>query len=416
MKPNTDADVIIIGSGLVGLSLAAALLQGGLRVILLDSSDTPQAQPVALNDPTVDQRVYAISRASENIFRALPHQQHTRVWDAMQAQRVSPYQDMHVWENRAAIHFSCTDIHEENLGHIIEQQVMLAVLQQAVQTDGVQRVCSAQLHSFSVQKNCVQVALHDGRTFTAAVLVGADGAQSQVREQAGIRWDSQDYGHHALVATVRTELPHTKTAWQRFLPTGPLAFLPLHEAHTSSIVWSTEPAQAKKLLRLPEPEFQQALEQAFAQKLGRIESVQGRALFPLIRRHAREYVQPRLALVGDALRTIHPLAGQGVNLGLLDATTLAEVLIDAQQQQHDLGHYQVLRRYERWRKGHNLLMLAAMDSFKTLFSNDFMPLRWVRSLGLNWADKNALLKQQLMLQAMGINGDLPRLARWSGVS
>lgn len=416
MKLQTDSDVIIIGGGLVGLSLAAMLLRGGLRVIVLDNSNAPLPTPVALHDAEFDQRVFAISRASENIFRALPNQTGS-VWDAMQAQRTSAYQDMHVWENSGAIHFSGMDIFEENLGHIIEQQVMLVALQEALQKqDNLQLLRPAQWQAFTIHEDRIELLLQNGELVTAKLLIGADGARSQVREQAGINWQSRDYGHHALVATVRTELSHEKTAWQRFLPTGPLAFLPLTEAHTSSIVWSTHPDKAQALLSMPKQDFQQALAQAFAEKLGMVESVRGRAVFPLVRRHAKQYVQPRLALVGDSLRTIHPLAGQGVNLGLLDAATLAEVLIDAHEKRRDVGHYWVLRRYERWRKGHNLLMLTAMDGFKQLFSNGFLPLSLMRNLGLGSLNQNKLFKQSVMLQAMGINGDLPKLARWSGAT
>ncbi len=414
MHFQTDSDVIIIGGGLVGLTLARALLRGGLRVILLDNSDAPAPTSVALHDSTYDQRVFAINRASENIFRALPSR-HGSVWAGMQAQRISPYHDMHVWETSGAIHFSCLDIQEENLGHIIEQQVLLVALQEALQDcDNLQILRPAQWQSFSTYNDYIELHLAHGQRLTAALLIGADGAHSQVREQAGIGWASRDYGHHAVVATVRTELPHKKTAWQRFLPSGPLAFLPLSEPHSCSIVWSTHPNAAQKRLNMSEQDFREALGRAFAEKLGRIEQLHKPAVYPLVRRHAKHYVQPRLALVGDALRTLHPLAGQGVNMGLLDAATLAEVLIEAREKRHDLGNYWVLRRYERWRKAHNLLMLGAMDGFKSLFSNGFMPFSLVRNLGLDWADKNTLLKQQIMLQAMGIQGDTPQLARFSG--
>jgi len=416
MKPQTDSDVIIIGGGLVGLSLSAMLLRGGLRVTLLDNSDTPLPTPVALNDAEFDQRVFAISRASENIFRALPSTNGS-IWDVMQDQRISPYQDMHVWEKGGAIHFSCMDIHEENLGHIIEQQVMLVALQAALQNhDNLQILRPAQWRRFTTHKDCIELFLDNGQSLSTSLLIGADGARSQVREQAGINWESRDYGHHALVATVRTELSHAKTAWQRFLPTGPLAFLPLTDPNTSSIVWSTYPDKAQELLNMPEHNFKQALEGAFSKRLGMVESVKERVVFPLVRRHAKQYIQPRLALVGDSLRTIHPLAGQGVNMGLLDAATLAEVLVDAHEKHHDVGHYWVLRRYERWRKGHNLLMLGAMDSFKRLFSNGFLPLSLVRNLGLGLANQSKLLKRQMILQAMGVHSDLPQLARWSGAS
>ncbi len=414
MNSSLDAEIIIVGGGLVGLTLAAALLRAGLSVIVLESSDAPLPSPVAPDATQFDQRVFAINRASENIFRALG-QGCESAWTVMQEQRISPYHNMQVWEKQGSIEFCCADIFEENLGHIIEQQVMLVALQRIVQSyDTVQILRPAQWQSFTTHEQHIQVDLQDGRSLKAAVLIGADGAHSKVREQAGIQWDSQPYGHHALVATVRTELPHAKTAWQRFLPTGPLAFLPLSEPHTSSIVWSTPPEHAKALLNMSPAEFADSLQKAFDSKLGVIEATHSRGVFPLVRRHAKQYVLPRLALVGDALRTIHPLAGQGVNMGLLDAAALADVLIKAHAQHHDVGSYWTLRGYERWRKGHNLLMLNSMDAFKHLFSNDILPLRVARNLSLNVANKAPWFKQHMILQAMGVKGgDLPSLARWT---
>ena len=244
----------------------------------------------------------------------------------------------------------------------------------------------------------------------ARLLVGADGAQSRVRHFARVQARGWPYDQQALVATVATERSHRETAWQRFLPNGPLAFLPLHDGR-SSIVWSTTPEQARQLLAEDEESFCRQLEQAFAATLGRIESCGERAAFPLRLQYVDSYVQPGLALIGDAAHTVHPLAGQGVNLGILDAASLAEVLLEARAQGKDIAALKVLRRYERWRKGHNLMMMAAMDGFKRLFGATWEPLRWMRNAGLNLTNALPPVKQLIMNQAMGRSGDLPALAR-----
>jgi len=216
-----------------------------------------------------------------------------------------------------------------------------------------------------------------------------------------------------VVANVRTAVPHQETAWQRFLPTGPLAFLPLHDGRCS-IVWSTTPEQADSLLALDERDFGAALAEAFDWRLGAIVEVGPRTAFPLRLQHAHAYVQPGIALIGDAAHVVHPLAGQGVNLGLLDAATLAEVVSDAVAAGQDFASLKTLRRYERWRKGDNLLMLGVMDGFKRLFGNTLPPVRLLRNVGLNLTDAAGPLKNLIARRAMGLAGDLPKLARGVG--
>jgi len=216
-----------------------------------------------------------------------------------------------------------------------------------------------------------------------------------------------------VVGNVRTAEPHQETAWQRFLPTGPLAFLPLHDGRCS-IVWSTTPEQAEALLALDESAFAGALADAFDQRLGSIIEVGPRGAFPLRLQHAHAYVKPGLALIGDAAHVVHPLAGQGVNLGLLDTATLAEVILDALDAGRDFASFKTLRRYERWRKGDNLLMLGVMDGFKRLFGNSLPPVRLLRNAGLNLTDAAGPLKNLIARRAMGLEGDLPRLARAAG--
>lgn len=245
----------------------------------------------------------------------------------------------------------------------------------------------------------------------ADLLVGADGRDSWVRRQVGIEVKGWPYGQSAIVATVRPEHFHRETAWQRFLPSGPLAFLPLPDG-LCSIVWSTRPEEAERLMALDDTAFGEALTAAFGCTLGEVTLEGPRGLFPLRLQHALEYVRPGLALVGDAAHAIHPLAGQGVNLGLMDAAALAEVLLAARQRGRPMGSELTLSRYQRWRKGENLAMMAAMDGFKRLFSNRIPPLRLVRNLGLLAADRAEPLKRIIVRRAMGLSGDLPRLARW----
>jgi 2-octaprenylphenol hydroxylase len=263
-----------------------------------------------------------------------------------------------------------------------------------------------------VQDEAVRLELNNGEVLQTRLLVGADGARSWVREQCGIAVTSTDYHQRAVVATVRTEQPHRDTAWQRFLPGGPLAFLPLPEGYCS-IVWSTTPEHADALLAMDETAFCAALTDAFAARLGKVQSAVGRAAFPLSAQHAGRYVQPRIALVGDAAHTIHPLAGQGVNLGFADSAALAEVLIAALQKRQDIGSLGVLRRYERWRKGENLLMLEVMTGFQKLFGSELTAVRQARNLGLNLVQRLMPVKNLIIRRAMGLQGDLPALARKS---
>jgi 2-octaprenylphenol hydroxylase len=404
---NTDYDLLIAGGGMVGSALACALGDADLKIGLLEGAPLDRIRPGL----ELDARVSAISHASQRIFAAVG------AWDGIAAWRVSPFRDMRVWDvtGFGSIHFDSAAIGEPLLGWIIENRVIqFALLERVQQLPAVELLCPATLDTAQALENgCWRVCLSDGREFTTRLLVGADGAQSRVRQLAGIETSGWSYDQTAIVANVRTAEPHQQTAWQRFLPTGPLAFLPLADGRCS-IVWATPPEQADALLALNEAEFAEALAEAFDQRLGAIVEVGHRAAFPLRLQHARAYVQPGLALIGDAARVIHPLAGQGVNLGLLDAATLAEVVLDAVAAGHDFGSLKVLRRYERWRKGDNLLMMGMMDGFKRLFGNGLPPVRLLRNIGLNLTDTAGPLKNFIARRAMGLAGDLPRLARAAG--
>lgn len=405
MSNTTDKlyDIAIIGGSCVGATLACALAQAGMSVVVIEAHETQQVWPAG----SVDLRVFAITRASERIFRSIA------CWDAIEQAGISPFRDMRVWDasGAGAVHFDSADLGEPTLGYIIEQRVIQTALNARMQElPSLTRLCPAQLEAFELNGDAMRITLADGHTLQTRLLVGADGASSRVRAMAGIAVEARDYQQAAVVAVVSTEQPHQETAWQRFLPSGPLAFLPLRDGR-SSIVWSTTPPQAEELCALPAEEFLERLGQAFELRLGRVTAVAERVNFPLRRLHAKHYVAERLALVGDAAHVIHPLAGQGVNLGLLDAASLAEVVLDAQAARRDFGAKTNLRRYERWRHGENRVMQLAMDGFKDLFAATAPPLRLLRNTGLGLIDRALPVKELLSRHAMGLAGDLPRMAR-----
>jgi len=398
----TRYDVVIVGGGMVGACLACALAPTDLQVAVLEFSEPQLSWP----EDSVDLRVSAISIASQHIFNAVG------AWEGMLTERVSPYRDMKVWDStgNGHIHFDSADIGMAEMGHIIENRVIRAALLKRIdEYENIHFICPARLTSWQNDDDALYLTLADGSKITTSLLVGADGGRSWVREQAGISHYGWPYDQSGVVAVVETELPHQETAWQRFLTTGPLAFLPLTDGR-SSIVWSTTADAAKNLIAMDDEQFCVALSEAFEGRLGTILTTTPRAAFPLKLQHAEQYVKQRIALVGDAAHMIHPLAGQGANLGFLDAASLADVISKAAQQGRDIGSFKVLRRYERWRKGGNVSMMYAMDGFKRLFSNDMTLAKQVRNTGLTLANKCTPLKHRLMRQAMGEEGDLPRLA------
>jgi 2-octaprenylphenol hydroxylase len=384
-------DVIIAGGGMVGSTLACLLGQAGKRVAVLEAHEPPPFQP----DDAYDLRVSAISRASQ---RALNE---AGAWQGVVARRASPYEAMFVWDGTGdgQIRFDSADLGEADLGHIVENRIIqLALLEQIRKLDTVDLYCPSKLANFSIDQQQVSVKLDTSEQLSAHLLVGADGAQSKVRELAGIYLKTEDYGQSGLVCVVKTELSHESTAWQRFMPTGPLAFLPLGDG-SSSIVWTLPSDKADAVLRLETDAFKEALAQALDYRLGAITAVGARAAFPLRGRHAEPYIQERIALVGDAAHTIHPLAGQGVNLGIKDAAELAHQILNHPA---DCGSMQVLRAYERARKGENVVTQKTMEGFRLLFGNNLMPWQVLRNKGLNLVNGMNFLKYQIARQAMGI--------------
>ena len=398
-----DFDVIIVGGGAVGATLACALNDSDLTIALLDT----QAPAPFDVDAEVDLRVFALSMASRRILQAVG------AWDAIVAARISPYRDMRVWDagGEGSIHFDSAALGEPELGYIVENRLLQHALWARLRTQArVTLLHPAQPEAFTLTDDGATLAVSGGRRLKARLVVAADGAGSATRSLAGIETENTPYGQRAVVAHVRTAEPHQATAWQRFLKTGPVAFLPLADGRVS-VVWSADEAEAERILALDDAAFCAALTQASAARLGEVLSTTKRLAFPLQRLHAREYVRPRFALAGDAAHALHPLAGQGVNLGLLDAAALAEVVSDAARAGRDIGDHGVLRRYERWRKGDNLAMIFALDGFKRLFSNDVAPLPMMRNAGLRAVERFTPLKHAFVRRAMGLSGDLPILAR-----
>ena len=404
-------DIIIVGGGMVGACLAALLGEAAqssksfasLKIGIIDNA--PLLENKFTNNG-FDPRVSALTIASQRILESIG------AWPLMSAERLTSFRAMDVWdaEGTGSIHFDAEDLGEIQLGYIVENRVIhYALMQRCNQYSQIEFLCPEKIVRIEKQTAEVSLTLASGRTIQTKLLVGADGANSFVREQLNFAMQVRSYHHDAIVTTVKTEKSHQSTAWQRFTPSGPVALLPL-EKHCS-IVWSTSPEDSAELLELDDESFCLALTRAFEGRLGKIEWCDKRFSFPLKQRHVEEYVHDNVALVGDAAHTIHPLAGQGVNLGLLDAAVLAEELCRGMESGLEPGLHAILRRYERRRKGPNLAMMNAMSGFKQLFSADNLKLRLIRNVGMNLVNQTSHLKNTVMAQAMGLSGDLPRSAK-----
>ncbi|SMF22696.1 2-octaprenylphenol hydroxylase [Alteromonadaceae bacterium Bs31] len=411
-------DVIIIGAGMVGATLAAMLASGAqtkdLNIAIVDAADEPRT----FSGEVFDARVVALSKQSENIFREL------EIWQTITAERACPYYAMDVWdaEGTGNIQFHAEDIHADNLGHIIENSLVVRALQHKLQ-------CFKSLDYFkhyrvkeyiAAPENTVIVERCEKSTdknkahshsisLKGAILVAADGAHSKLRELAGLKTREWTYGHTAIVSTVKTQLPHRHSCWQRFTQRGPIAFLPLQQGaqkqsddqHYCSLVWSAESSLAEELMALSDQDFCTKLAQQFEFRLGGVESCAKRHAIPLRQRHAVNYICEGMALVGDAAHTIHPLAGQGVNLGLYDVKVLAAEIARACERGVHLSDASLLRRYQRERKTHNLSAMITMEGFKRLFAADMPAIRWARNTGMSLINSQLYLKKHLAKVAAG---------------
>ena len=391
---NKHYDVVINGGGMVGATLAALLARQGKKVAVIEAS---KVKKVFKKDP-YDLRVSAISKASK---KALVD---AGAWDSIVAQRISPYEKMIVWDaaGDGLVEFDAAQLGEPELGHIIENRaIQFALIKALKQNELVSLYYPDSLSHFTVDDDQVHVELESGKHLSAQLLIGADGANSKVRDLAGIDFEQDDYGQSGLVSVVKPEKHHEYTAWQRFQATGPLAFLPLSDGYCS-IVWTLPSDRADYYLSRSDDAFRAALGEALDYKLGEITEVGPRAAFPLKGSQAKQYVKPRIALVGDAAHTIHPLAGQGVNLGLKDAVELARVLSLAKPAANkNLGSYKLLRRYERARRGDNILTMRAMEGFRLLFGHSAAPVKTLRNMGMKLFNQTPRLKNEIIKKAMG---------------
>lgn len=398
-----STDVIVVGGGMVGALTAAALGACGIDVVLLEKT-----APAPFDAEVHDLRVSAVSEASERMLEAVG------AWDGIRQMRLCPYRRMLVWESQSTAQtlFDSSTIGLPHLGHIVENRVIqLGLWQQLQEMDNVTMVCPGQVDSLQIETERVVIS-SGGQEYSAALLVAADGANSAVRSMANIDVEGETYNQHALVATVATDEPQQDITWQRFTPNGPQAFLPL-SGHRASMVWYESGETIAMLKQLPDDEFLRAMESSFPERLGGLRSLEGLGSFPLKWQHANDYVGPRLALVGDAAHSVHPLAGQGVNMGMLDAAALVECIVDQHAKGGDIGSSRGLRRYERWRRPQNNVMIRMLDGIHQAFQpqSHAVVISTLRGFALRGADKIRPLNALCIKLAMGLEGDLPQLAR-----
>lgn len=400
------ADVAVVGAGFVGLIFARALASAGLSVAVLDRED-----PARLTDAGFDGRVSAISAGSRRVLAALG------LWPAL-ADAATAITDIRVTDGHAPafVHFDHREAGDEPLGHIVENRMIRAVLLAAARDDPrIALVAPATIAAIAVDGAAARLALADGRAVAARLLVGADGRNSLVRRRAGINVTEWRYGQSAIVTTVAHARPHHGVAEEHFQPAGPFAILPLSDAadgaHRSSVVWAERAERVADFLALGDADFDAELARRFGDHLGAVRAVGPRWSYPLALSLAERYVGQRLALIGDAAHAIHPIAGQGLNLGIRDAAALAEVVVDAHRLGLDFGMKTQLLDYERWRRFDNTCLAAMTDLLNRLFSRAFPPLAWARALGLAAMNRFGPARRAMMREAMGLAGELPRLVR-----
>lgn len=400
-------DVVVVGAGLVGATFAALLSARQptdegvtpLRIALVDPGSEPQLPDMSVTPPVFDPRVVALTHASRSMFAELG------VWERIESQRACHYDHMHVWDNdgTANIEFAAADIQQTSLGSIVENSILLCtVLDYLQQQTAVTMLRGKGVEAVNRRAGVALLECSDDSVLSAPLIVAADGAQSKMRELNQMAVREWDYQHKAIVATVESARSHKFTAWQNFLPTGPLAFLPLDDPSERycSIVWSAETEKADALMAMNDDEFCQALGRAFEHRLGEVVSISRRFSFPLKQRHAVDYMHDNVVLIGDAAHTIHPLAGQGVNLGLLDVSALVKEIIRAQNRGLSLNEPSILRRYQRQRKSHNLEVMLLMEGLKRLFGSRQLWVRWLRNTGMKTVNGWSLIKNWLAKQAV----------------
>ncbi|MDD9907564.1 MAG: 2-octaprenyl-6-methoxyphenyl hydroxylase [Rhodospirillaceae bacterium] len=408
MAEGTDlkVDAIVVGGGMAGTTMGLALAKGGLSVAVIE-----RQAPPAFRDPTFDGRTSAIAYGSANVFDGIG------VWSQM-VPVAQPIWDIRVadgtpWDGPSSLflHYDHQELGETPLGYILENRdIRDVLLHEASAETRLHLLAPAVVARTERDIGGATVTLEDRRRISARLIVGADGRNSPLRETAGIRETRFDYPQTAIVCTVAHERPHAGVAVELFLPAGPFAMLPMTEQR-SSIVWTEKKDQAQDMLALDDESFHYELHRRFGDWLGEIRVEGPRFVYPLGLMHAERYTDRRLALIGDAAHVIHPIAGQGLNMGIRDVAALAEAVVDAHRLGLDIGDGPVLARYERWRRFDNVFMAATTDALNRLFSNDIGPLRLARDLGLAAINRLPPAKRFFMRHAMGVVGDLPRLVK-----
>ncbi len=373
----TDYDIVIVGANIVGATLACCLADSGLKLLVIDAYQADENWPNIDFGDDYDLRVSALTNTSSQLLEKLG------VWPSLSQKKLSPFRALHVWneDQNKKLTFDSADLGDAYLGHIIENRRIQQALHQALAyRRSVEIKLATALAELKVEQDHALIKTQKGDGFTAKLVVGADGANSKVKQFSAIQTSGWTYQQQGIVANVKTEKPHQSCGWQRFLETGPLAFLPLEDGR-SSIVWSAKDDYANQLLAMDKKDFEAEITEAFQNELGHVTLDSELAAFPLKAQHAHDYIDHRIALVGDAAHSIHPLAGQGVNLGLLDAACLAEKIDAAIENKRDIGREHTLKKYQRARKTSNLAMLAATDGLNKLFSNNNDLLNWLRNTG-----------------------------------
>jgi len=392
-------DVAIVGAGVIGLSIALALRDSGLSIALIDAAPAPPTEPVGRGMDDWGRRVTALTPASEQFLDSLG------AWSVMRrTDRVATYTDMQVWDGEAsgAIHFAANDVGATALGHIVESQLTMSVLAGLVSAvPTIHNRWSTKVVGCSSDAEGAELECDDGSSIIADLVVAADGARSNVRDIAAMRTRQWRYQQNAIVATVELDQGHGDTCWQAFLASGPLALLPLAESNHCSIVWSLDDDVSPQWEAASDEEFVDGLNRALSAVPLRVTAVSERATFPLVQSHAVDYVKDRIVLVGDAAHSIHPLAGQGINLGLADAKVLAESITNAIQRGGPWASAPVLSRYQRLRKTENLAMMAAMQAFKWGFGSRNPTAVMARNFGLRMVDEQRWIKNWFAKQAAG---------------
>jgi 2-octaprenyl-6-methoxyphenol hydroxylase len=400
-----DVEALIVGGGLVGLTLASALAGAGLPVAVVDRAD-----PAATVAPEFDGRATAIAHASARVLQGVG------LWEGV-APHASAINDIRVSDGDSLLflHYDHREVGDEPLGHIIENRYLrLAMFERARSLEALELLAPMEIVATTRTADGVTAELSDGRIIRARLLLACDGRNSSIREAAGIGVTRLRYNQTSIVCAVFHELPHNNVAHERFLPGGPFAILPMLDVdgrHRSAIVWSDHDDLVPAIMALDDAAFVAELAPRFGDILGPLEMASRRWSHPLSLSHAQTYIGQRLALVGDAAHAIHPIAGQGLNMGIRDIAALAEVIIDARRLGRDIGSPDILADYERWRRFDNMVLAVVTDVITRLFSNDVAPLRTVRSIGLGAVNRITPLRRNFMRHAMGTVGDLPRLVR-----